>query len=773
MKRGRIRRWLLGIGAVAVPSGAALAWWGWLPHAIEGRVHELAARHEMSAEVAGISPGLRSVSVGRLALRRDGVEAIFEDVTVDAGPWALASEGSRAVSRIEIGRAEVAFDERRGALDSLEAIRRGRATSEGTTSGPSRPLPRLEIRRASLQVESEDARIRARSRVVVEDGRVSLDDLELELGHDVPWLMSSGGRISLVRGDGLRVDGAHLAQVSWRSDLEMDRELELARRFRGGRAAGTEEPSGQGSLLDRLVDGATIEVERFEAFRDDSERAVASVAASVSRRGAELLSRGEGEAQDGALRWDITLEPTALRASGTVRVDELPFDLVAPFGPALPWWQPERGRISADLTLDVPSPAEVSLRGFAAVRGLAISTPRVAPHPIQGLDLRAEGRARWRPIERRLELESAEVSMGAAKVTVEGALELGEARWLVSARASLPATPCNDVLLALPRDLMQEAADFRWSGRIGGSLRLELDSSALSDTRLELRVADACRFEVVPAMADLRRFDGPFLHRVVEPDGTPFEMIAGPGSPDWVPLEAIHPFLVHSVIAHEDAGFFRHSGFAVHAIRDALARNVREGRYVVGASTISMQLAKNLFLAREKTLARKLQEVILTWWIESALTKERILELYLNVIEYAPGVYGVGRGVEHYFGRHPRELTAAQAAYIACILPGPKVYHEHYIRGDLSRSMRGRVRRFLEHLRARERIDEDALADGLAELEAFRFDRPGQPLPARAPVGRAGPLPYEHRGLELRDDGEAGWVEEEEMGEHESYELDD
>lgn len=780
MKRGRIKRWLLGIGALAVPSGAALAWWGWLPHAIESRIHELAARQEMSAEVASVAPGVGSVSIGRLGLRRDGVDLVFEDVTLDAGPWALASEGSRAVSHVEIGRAVVAIDTRRGAIASIEAMRRPRGTP-GASSAP-RQRPRIEIATAKLIVESDEGRIETGSRVVAEEERVTLEGLEVRLGRDVPWLVSTGSRISLVDRGGWKLDGAEIGHIAWRSDLEMDPERALVRHIRGDETPRDAEPndrpdenSNESALVERLVDGASVEIERFEAFRDDSEHAVAVFGGRVSRRGDEIVSQGEGDAQDGSVRWDVRVNPTALRASGTVRIDELPFDLVAPFGPALPWSQPEHGRLSAELILDVPSPAEVSLRGFTSVRNLAISTPRVAPHPIRDLDLRVEGRALWKPMERRLELESAEVTMGDAKVTVEGAFELGEEHWLVSARASLPVTPCNDVLLALPRDLMQEAGDFRWSGRIGASLRIDVDSRALSNTQLDVRVADACRFEVVPAMADLRRFDGPFLHRVVEPDGSIFEMIAGPGSPDWVPLEAIHPFLIHSVIAHEDAGFFRHSGFAVHAIRDALARNLREGRYVVGASTVSMQLAKNLFLAREKTLARKVQEVILTWWMESAFTKERILELYLNVIEYAPGVYGVGRGTEYYFGRHPRELSAAQAAYLACILPGPKVFHEHYVRGELSRSIRSRVRRFLEHLRSRDRIDEAALADGLAELEAFRFDRPGQGLARGESVGRAGPLPYEVRGLELSgegelsDDADTGWDVEEPLDEEEAF----
>jgi membrane peptidoglycan carboxypeptidase len=151
-----------------------------------------------------------------------------------------------------------------------------------------------------------------------------------------------------------------------------------------------------------------------------------------------------------------------------------------------------------------------------------------------------------------------------------------------------------------------------------------------------------------------------------------------------------------------------------------------------------MQLAKNLYLQREKTIARKVQEVILTWWLENALTKEQILELYLNVIEYGPSVYGLKQAAAFYFGRAPSELSPAEAAYLACMLPSPKRYIVSYGRGALTRSMKNRSRRLLEHMAKRERIGPEALAYGLGELEDFRFYREGDPLPeprALPPLG--------------------------------------
>src|SRR5690606_7442641 len=146
-------------------------------------------------------------------------------------------------------------------------------------------------------------------------------------------------------------------------------------------------------------------------------------------------------------------------------------------------------------------------------------------------------------------------------------------------------------------------------------------------------------------------------HEVQEPDGTMFSMTTGPGTANWVSIHAMSPYFIHAVLAHEDAGFFNHTGFSILSVDRALLRTLREGRFVLGASTISMPLAKNLFLNREKTLARKVQEALLTWWLETALTKKKLLELYLNIIEYGPGVYGIRHAARYYFGRDADELS--------------------------------------------------------------------------------------------------------------------
>jgi monofunctional biosynthetic peptidoglycan transglycosylase len=142
----------------------------------------------------------------------------------------------------------------------------------------------------------------------------------------------------------------------------------------------------------------------------------------------------------------------------------------------------------------------------------------------------------------------------------------------------------------------------------------------------------------------------------------------------WVPLSRISPHLPRAVIAAEDASFFIHEGFDWEGIRDAALANLEAGEMKRGGSTITQQLAKNLYLSSERSLFRKAREALITRSLERHLTKERILELYLNVAEWGRGVYGAEAAARHHFGKSADALTADEAAWLAAILPSPQRY---------------------------------------------------------------------------------------------------
>ena len=152
------------------------------------------------------------------------------------------------------------------------------------------------------------------------------------------------------------------------------------------------------------------------------------------------------------------------------------------------------------------------------------------------------------------------------------------------------------------------------------------------------------------------------------------------GRPDrvawtWTPYATISADLKRAVLVAEDINFFSHRGFDLGEVRNAVTTAVREVESPRGASTITQQLAKNLWLSRSRNPWRKMKEAILTWQLERRLTKRRILELYLNVVEFGPGVYGAGAASQRYFGRGADSLGPGEAAALAAGLPKPRTWH--------------------------------------------------------------------------------------------------
>jgi monofunctional biosynthetic peptidoglycan transglycosylase len=144
----------------------------------------------------------------------------------------------------------------------------------------------------------------------------------------------------------------------------------------------------------------------------------------------------------------------------------------------------------------------------------------------------------------------------------------------------------------------------------------------------------------------------------------------------WVPLSRISPYLIKAVLIAEDDKFWSHEGFDYEALQKAIEKDIKAKKFKLGGSTISQQLAKNLYLSPSKNPLRKIREAIITLRMERALTKKRILELYLNVVEWGDrGIFGIESASRHYFGKTASELSAEEAARLASILPNPRKYN--------------------------------------------------------------------------------------------------
>jgi monofunctional biosynthetic peptidoglycan transglycosylase len=173
----------------------------------------------------------------------------------------------------------------------------------------------------------------------------------------------------------------------------------------------------------------------------------------------------------------------------------------------------------------------------------------------------------------------------------------------------------------------------------------------------------------------------------------------------WTPLDQVSRDFLYAIVLSEDAGFFEHDGIDTDAILASTLQNLRKKKYESGASTITQQVVKNLFLNHSKSLARKTKEAIIAWELDSAYTKNQILELYLNLAEFGPKIYGAKDAAAHYFKKTPNEINAAEGAFLAILLPSPRRYHYSiYENQNVTPAKRKKMRRILSDMLSNEFI---------------------------------------------------------------------
>ncbi|MBK0369473.1 transglycosylase domain-containing protein [Flavobacterium agrisoli] len=176
--------------------------------------------------------------------------------------------------------------------------------------------------------------------------------------------------------------------------------------------------------------------------------------------------------------------------------------------------------------------------------------------------------------------------------------------------------------------------------------------------------------------ANLNKLNGEFTYRAIINNVPQRPILVGVANPNYTPLTDISPYLQKCVLTSEDPSFFHHRGFINEAFKQSILKNIRTKKFARGASTISMQLVKNVFLTREKTLSRKLEEILLVYLLENnrIVSKSRMLEVYFNVIEWGPNVYGIGEASRFYFQKAPSDLNLNECLFLASVIPSPKKF---------------------------------------------------------------------------------------------------
>lgn len=400
-----------------------------------------------------------------------------------------------------------------------------------------------------------------------------------------------------------------------------------------------------------------------------------------------------------------------------VQLDDLP---LLPYSALLPHslvTGPTSALRAMNVTLLVNAPAgKMTAEGKGTVHDVALESPRLSRQRVEHVTATASGKLDLDLPAERIELASGHIQVGRVGVEVAGSIDHFRTAPLFKLHLAVPTVACQDVVDSVPPGFADTLAGMRCDGRLSYELKGSLDTADMNSLDFEFRpLLGEVKITTLGDKVDFSRFAEPFTHQAVryrrhpQPGEPKFDVVTfqtGPGSPNWVPLEQVSPNFIKVITTTEDGGFFGHKGFLIEAIKSAAIANLKKGRFVRGASTITQQLVKNLFFVeREKTISRKIQEAVITWQIERSMTKQQLLELYLNIIELGPGeIYGIGAASWHYFNRAPSAMTLLQALWLGSIIPSPPGYYGEFMMGKASDNHRAMLCWVADVMLKREKI---------------------------------------------------------------------
>jgi hypothetical protein len=352
-------------------------------------------------------------------------------------------------------------------------------------------------------------------------------------------------------------------------------------------------------------------------------------------------------------------------------------------------------------------PYELDLR----VRGLEVHHPGIDGTGWKGLSAELHASGALAPASPdggpRVVVDRGELEAFGVRLGVSGWTELGPLpRGSISVKSPAPLA-CGRLLPAQPGPVQEALSGLRLAGNLGLSAALGFDAAAWDSLTLDLELEPLCEVVSEPrVLSDL-------LHALKGGHAPPGETAAlplGKYHPDFAPLAKMPAHLPAAFLTAEDGRFFNHAGFDLEMIRRALAHDLEMQTFAKGGSTITQQLAKNLFLSPSRTLARKLEETVLAWRLETLLSKNRTLELYLNVIELGPHIHGVKQAARAYFGKDLEELRPIESAHLAALTPNPRGLARRFRDGRVDEGWMHRLQDLLGMMNRSGRLSRSDLA---------------------------------------------------------------
>ncbi len=596
-------------------------------------------------------------------------EAEKAGVTLDVAatrvrPWRVELDGVTAEGRgitLKARRTTIELDGLRpkhvlvsGA--TVRAVMEEGKAKEGAGRTRERPLLELEDSTVSVLTERAEASLRVRTAALRPDGRASFfGDVTAKAGR---YEMSATGVMA--------------KDLKARERIEATAEsvhIKVAERVPGTNAERTE---ATGSIPEVAVKAERASVEAYGR------------AATAERVSLELSSKSG--------RTTVNVEAKRTSAEGTT-AEGLALTVSRIAG--------SEGETEVDLAAERLETADEKLSK--------------GEFSIEKLRVRADVKRIPHEAGERLSLERANVRIGGAEVSLTAWLSPTEFR----VDAEMPEVDCQQLLDSLPANLVPKLhGGTDVAGTIAWRASVEVDLPAKKKPGVSIWLKNRCVVKEVPEPLRVSRLKKVFTYQVYSSSGKKTSESTGPGGPDWVPLSRISPYMPLAVMATEDPAFMSHRGILIQAIENSMEQNITAGKFVRGGSTISMQLAKNLWLAREKTISRKLQEAFLVTYLEQKMTKTEILEYYLNVVEFGPDLYGIGPAARRYFSKDPMSLTLSQSLYLASLLPSPRA--AGYEEGKkISQGRLDFLRKVMKQMLDRGTIDQGQYEQGVRETPVF------------------------------------------------------
>jgi len=434
--------------------------------------------------------------------------------------------------------------------------------------------------------------------------------------------------------------------------------------------------------------------------------------------------------------WDLTgiMQKDLSAAQLTLDLHKTP-SFIAPLIKELPFTLEElRGRAVVDLHR---SDDTWQFNAQMQSQGSTVKIPIVSSTPIGPVYFDSQVVGSWVPSGRLLTVTSATIKLPDAttknygpeplQIALNGSWQVetqSEVGHIINAHWQIAQSSCQTALLAAPPGLLPALTGFKLSGDLAASLDLSVKTHSLAETYFSLHDSlFGCRVDEAPYAYSVERLNGPFsLKRQASKNAPPVYLEVNPSSPSYTELARISRYVNATFIASEDASFFHHKGIDPSAIENALRRDLSEQRIALGGSTITMQTVKNLFLTHERTLSRKLQELFLAWHLEQILSKQRILEIYVNIVELGPGIYGVTEASRRFFGKGPDDLNLTEAAYLANLLPSPKIRYRYFCQGRITENFRDLVNGLLKRMVNLRHITAERFLQAVATPIRFNHD---------------------------------------------------